>query len=68
MSEALIGQLQAVEVKLSGEAKALQALIKKKKNKSKHYAKTLAEVQCAPFFNTVLGGLEGFGGFHFRAG
>ncbi|CAE7360777.1 unnamed protein product, partial [Symbiodinium pilosum] len=45
MSEALIGQLQAVEVKLSGEAKALQALIKKKKNKSKHYAKTLAEVE-----------------------
>ena len=44
MSEKLIAQLNAVESKLGEEAGKIQKLVKRGKNKSKYYAKILAEV------------------------
>ncbi|CAJ1385198.1 unnamed protein product [Effrenium voratum] len=45
MSSDLIRQLRALEKKLSAEASQIQELVRLKKNKNKHYAPHVAEVE-----------------------
>lgn len=48
MSEQLIQQLNAIEVKLQEAASKLQDLVNQNKNKAKHYAATIDEAHNIP--------------------